>query len=855
MNDSIRIKGANENNLKNITLDIPKNKLIVLTGVSGSGKSSLAFDTLQKECQRQYMESMAMITENVSKPKVESIIGLSPAISVDQRVYNSSPRSTVGTVTEILTYLRVLYAKVGLRPCPKCNTMVEPPFEVDADVLNFWDRDIGTEEDESNVFRDNEIPNTFSVCPNCKTHMPEIRMSNFSFNKPEGACPTCSGIGETTGVNISKLLNEELSILDGGVSIWHAAEIKRFSNTLQNAGRYFGFPFDTSIPIKEYDDFQRNFLLYGIYTPHFKHRFPDVKYPTSVDDGRYDGIVNIIMNRFKERANDLNYRKKIEKLLIQRTCPDCNGTRLREESRRVTIAGKSIIDISKLSLDNLSIWLNSLPSQVPDKWETILNPILSDLRQRIKRLIDVGVGYLTLGRTSFTLSAGEYQRLRLASLLGSGLTGVLYVLDEPTTGLHQRDTGKLIRVLRQLRDLGNTVLVVEHDMELMKAADYIIDIGPGAGKNGGHLVTAGTPKEIESCKESVTVQCLLGYIQAQKNDLPPSKDCISIIGANENNLRNINVNIPLNQFTVISGVSGSGKSTLIFDILDKAANQHYNGANVKPGEHTEIRGWEKINRVITIDQTPIGRTPRSNAATYTDVFTSIRTIYANLEEAKKKKLTLKHFSFNVPGGRCEKCQGAGVLTISMHFLPDEQVCCPVCHGKRFKRDILDIKYKGYHIADILNMTISEAMQIFEDVKPVYDRLSVMSEVGIGYLQLGQAATTLSGGEAQRIKLAKELGKRNSGHTLYLLDEPTSGLHPYDVVKLISLLQNLVKEGNTVVVIEHNMEVIKSANWIIDMGPEGGEQGGLIVAEGTQEQIARIQSSITGKYLFNNSSTM
>ncbi|PJI06509.1 MULTISPECIES: excinuclease ABC subunit UvrA [Clostridium] len=835
MKDYIWVEGAREHNLKNISLKIPKNKLIVLTGLSGSGKSSLAFDTLQKECQRQYMESLGMITENINKPNVRLIKGLSPSISVNQRVLNCSPRSTVGTVTEIFTYLRVLYARFGERYCSNCGEKITPSFNQSGEDYNDSDNN------------GDGLEKKFILCPNCKNKIFELGMSNFSFNKPEGACPKCMGLGKISKVNMKTLLNEELSVLDGAVSIWCSAEIKRFSSTLVNAGKYFGFPFDPSIPVKDYNNIQKNLLLYGIYDIRFKKNFPNIDFPKSVDNGRFDGIVNIVLRRYEERGDDINYRKKISKLIIEDVCPDCKGSRLRKESREVILGDKSITEVSKMSLYELMDWINELPNKVIPKCRLIIEQTLSNLRERVRRLIDVGLGYLTMGRASLTLSAGEYQRLRLASLLGSGLTGVLYVLDEPTTGLHQRDTDRLIKVLKQLRDLGNTVMVIEHDTEMMKAADYIIDIGPGAGKKGGNVIIAGTLNDVLNCNESITGRFLSGkeLIEIPKKRLLGNGKFIRIKGARENNLKNINVNIPLGVFVAITGVSGSGKSTLMFDILAKFAQ---NSSSQIGNKCDSITGLEYIDKVITINQTAIGRTPRSNAATYTEVFNLIRDLFSKLEYSRKNNLKPKHFSFNVSGGRCEKCQGAGVLMIPMHFLPDEQVLCPECHGKRFQKKILGAKYKDKTISDVLNMTIDEAILLFENENKIKTKLLLMKKVGIGYLQLGQPATTLSGGEAQRIKLAKELGKSSKGHTLYIIDEPTTGLHPQDVKQLILVLQKLVSNNNTVIVIEHNLEVIKVADWIIDLGPEGGDKGGEIVAEGTPEEIMHSPKSITGMCL-------
>jgi excinuclease ABC subunit A len=597
---------------------------------------------------------------------------------------------------------------------------------------------------------------------------------------------------------------------------------------------------------------QRDLLLYGVYGPQFRRHYPDAKPPRTVGQGSFEGVVTSILRRHEDHTRSPDSRDDIERLLITQICPDCLGERLRPESRQVTVKGRTIVELARLPLTELTAWLDRTAQDLPPEEADIAGSALTGLQERARRLVDVGAGYLSLDRASPTLSAGEAQRLRLAALLGSGLTGVLYVLDEPTIGLHPRDTGRLIGVLCRLRDMGNTVLVVEHDLEVIRAADYIVDMGPGAGEHGGEVVAAGPPEDIAACPASATGDYLAGRaripIPAQRR--PTNGKNLTIHGAREHNLKNITVELPLGLFVAVTGVSGSGKSSLLLDILDQAARQRFYGAGDPPGEHDAITGWEHLDKIVTIDQAAIGRTPRSNAATYTDTFTPIRQAFASTEQAKAQKLTARHFSFNVPGGRCERCSGAGVLTINMHFLPDVEVRCPACHGKRFTREVLGITYRGHSIADVLDMTIEEALLLFEDVPAAEDRLSLMVDVGLGYLKLGQPATTLSGGEAQRVKLAKELGRarRVKGHTLYLLDEPTTGLHIADVVRLLTVLQRLVDAGNTVVVIEHNLDVIRAADWIIDLGPEGGEAGGQLVAQGTPEQVAKAATSHTGRFL-------
>ncbi|MDQ3706313.1 MAG: excinuclease ABC subunit UvrA [Chloroflexota bacterium] len=838
MSDTITIRGARLHNLKNITLSIPKNKLVVLTGLSGSGKSTLAFDTLHQEAIRQYLESVGMVTYQ-QKPSVERIEGLSPSISIDQHLTNHSPRSTVGTVTEVFTYLRILFARVGQQPCPACGQGVPPSHNVTG--LELLEEDSA---DDPSAAAENTYP-----CPHCGAGVPELGMAHFSFNKPEGACPNCTGLGVVYAANLSLLIDPARNIPDGGVIRWVSPEIKRHLETLQLAAGHFGLAFDPATPIGEFREAQRDLLLYGSHSTQFRRHYPHIEPPQNVNQGRFEGVVTTLMRRYQEHAQDADYRERMEQLLVTQTCPDCRGTRLRPQSRRVTVAGLSIIDVSQMPFTALQTWVERLPGAVPAEERDIIQPIIDDLGERIRRLVNVGAGYLNMARSSPTLSAGEAQRLRLAALLGSSLTGVMYVFDEPTVGLHQRDTSQLIDVLRRLRDLGNTVLVVEHDLDVIRAADHVIDFGPGAGQHGGRIVAEGAPGEIAAYTASVTGDYLAGRATLPGSRLRRGNGKRLVIrGAREHNLKNISVGIPLGTLTVVSGVSGSGKSSLMLDILDRGARQHFNNATEAPGEHDGIDGWEHLDKIISIDQAAITRTSRSNAATYTDAFTPIRQIFAETPEARRRNLNPGHFSFNVPGGHCERCKGAGTLTVNMHFLPDVQVRCPSCRGRRFKPEVLAVSYRGYDIAGILDLTIDEAMPVFQDVPAVASRLSLMSEVGLGYLQLGQPANTLSGGEAQRIKLAKELARRTTGRTLYLLDEPTTGLHPADVARLLALLQRLVDGGNTVVIIEHHIGVIAAADWIIDLGPEGGEAGGYVVAEGTPEDIAQVPESFTGRFL-------
>ncbi|MHB0874984.1 MAG: excinuclease ABC subunit UvrA [Anaerolineae bacterium] len=840
--DAITIKGARLHNLKNVTLTIPKNRLVVFTGLSGSGKSTLAFDTLHKEGQRQYLESLGLVGYGLSKPQVDAIIGLSPSISVDQHLTNRSPRSTVGTVTEVFTYLRVLFARLGHRPCPACGADIPPEQDVDGEV---WDDEAGDDAVD-------QVPEDTDAypCPACGALAPRMAMGHFSFNKPAGACPACTGLGVVHEARVEQLVDEERSIVDGAVYGWDAFTIERYVACLRAAGEHYGFVFDAALPVKALGPAQRDLLLHGVNSPQFRRHYPHVQPPATVRHGRFEGVLTNLLRRYADHIQDADYRERMDRFLFQQTCPECQGTRLRPASRQVTVVGQNIVAVSRLPLAQLADWIERLRDGMPSEEWIIAEPIVTDLRERVRRLVDVGVGYLTLERSSPTLSAGEAQRLCLAALLGSGLTGVMYILDEPTIGLHPRDTGRLVKVLRDLRDLENTVLVVEHDPDVMRASDYLVDIGPGAGRNGGRVVAAGSPAEVAAHPDSTTGQYLSGRvaIPLPERRRPATGRHLTIRGARAHNLKNLTVSLPLGMLVAVTGVSGSGKSSLMFDILDRAARQRFNGASDQPGEHDAIEGWEHLGKVVTLDQTAIARTPRSNAATYTDAFGPIRDAFAATAEARRCGLSAKHFSFNVPGGRCDRCEGAGVLTMEMHFLPDVQVRCPACHGRRFKRDVLAVQYRGHDVASVLQMTIEEALALFQDVPAAAARLGIMIDVGLGYLQLGQPATTLSGGEAQRVKLAKELARRASGRTLYLLDEPTTGLHMADTARLLAVLQRLVDAGNTVVVVEHNLDVIKTADWVIDLGPEGGEAGGRIVAEGTPEDVARVPGSFTGAFL-------
>ena len=840
MAETITVRGARLHNLKNIALSIPKNQLVVLTGVSGSGKSTLGFDILNKEGQRQYLESLGLVPFGMAKPPVDAITGLSPSVSIDQHLTNRSPRSTVGTTTDVYTWLRVLFARLGHRPCPACGRDIPPSFD---STTADWEGEASLAEDET-FAPDDTVP-----CPHCGAAVPALVMGHFSFNKPEGACPTCTGLGVVQQANLSRLVDEDKSIPAGAVQGWNTLFVNYQLSVLRAAAAHYGFDFDLDRSVKDFTPAQRDLLFFGVDSPHFRCQFPGVEPPKTVSGGRFEGIATALLRRYADHSQDPDYLEKLDDLVITATCPDCEGTRLRAESRAVTVHGETIIALARLSLGDLNAWLRDLPGVLTSDERLIAVPVLDPLHEGIARLVEVGAGYLTLERSTPTLSAGEAQRLRLASLLGSSLSGVLYVFDEPTIGLHQRDTHRLMGVLRRLRDLGNTVLVIEHDLDMIRAADYLVDFGPGAGKHGGEVVAAGTPAEVAEQRPSVTGDYLAG-----RTTIPvpsrrrPTEKTLTVHGARHHNLQNITVRFPLGLLVAVTGVSGSGKSSLVFDILDPALRQRLFGASEPSGEHNALEGAEQLDKIITIDQSHIGRIPRSNAATYSDLFTPIREAFAATPEARHKGWSARHFSFNVPGGRCERCEGMGVLTVQMQLLPAMEVRCPACHGRRFTAETLAVHYDGYDISQVLDLTVEEALALFQAVPAARSRLQVLADVGLGYLQLGQPATTLSGGEAQRVKLAKELGRRVTGRTLYLLDEPTTGLHLADTARLLGVLHRLVEAGNTVLVVEHNLDVVKAADWVIDLGPEGGAAGGRVIAEGTPEQIAQTPGSYTGQYL-------
>ncbi len=823
MKDYIEIRGARENNLKNVTLRIPKHKLVVLTGPSGSGKSTLAMDTLQRECQRQYMESMGMTSDAVAKPKVDSIVGLSPSISVGQHVTNRNPRSTVGTVTDIHTYLRVIYEKLGERGCPTCGTRFVPGPDSAAD---------GDPEGAAGTIR----------CPGCSAELERWTVRHYSYNTPEGACETCSGLGHTVMLDLDAVFDQDRSLLGGCVTFWYDVINKYNAAILQTAGNHYGFEFDPNLPLRDYGQAQRDLLYYGAESEEFMRHYPDAKPPKSVTAGKFEGVIPGIWRRYKDKGGESGEAA----LFREHVCESCNGAKLKAAIREVTVGGVSIAEIADWALEDAHSWLERLMGEMPADDQELIGSMLHDLTVRMKRIVDVGLGYLSLNRQSVTLSGGEAQRLRLASVIGSGLTGVLYILDEPTAGLHPRDTAGLIHVLKQLRDLGNTVLVIEHDIEMMRAADHVIDMGPGAGSFGGRVVGEGTLQELMSQPESVTGAYLLeeqsrrGIVRKRREG---NGQRLHVRDAFERNLKHIDVSFPLGCLIAVTGVSGSGKSTLLFDLVAAGGTdeQKRNGCE-------NITGYGAIDAIVKVDQSPIGRMSRSNVATYTDVYTAMRNLYAGLPEARAAGLTAKHFSFNTPGGRCEHCQGLGVVPMDMFFMPGMEVRCPVCRGQRFREEVLRIRYKGLSISELLDLTVQESLPLLAGNSKMDAQIGLLHEVGLGYLHWGQSIVTLSGGEGQRIRLAKELSGKSRQHMLYLLDEPSTGLHPRDTRQLLVLLNKLVDAGNTVIVVEHNLDIIRECDWIVDIGPEGGAGGGEVVAAGTPEVVANVAASHTGRFL-------
>ena len=931
----IKIRGANEHNLKNIDVDIPRNELVVLTGLSGSGKSSLAFDTIYAEGQRRYMESLSSYARQflgqMEKPDVESIEGLSPAISIDQKSTNRNPRSTVGTVTEIYDYFRLLYARIGIPHCPKCGKEIKKQT-VDQMTDQIMELPEGTKiqllapvvrgrkgthaklfekakksgyvrvrvdgsmyELTEEIILDKNIKHNIEIvvdrlivregiekrlsdsiesvltlaegllqvdviggetlnfsqsfsCPDCGISIEEIEPRSFSFNNPFGACPDCYGLGYKMEFDIDLMIPDKtLSINDGAITVigWQSCTDKgSFTRAILEAlCKEYGFDLDT--PFEDYPEAVQHVLIHGTDGKEVKVYYKGQR-GEGVYDVAFEGLLRNVERRYRETGSE-TMKAEYESFMQITPCHTCGGQRLKKDALAVTVGGMNIAEVTALSIEKLQKFLAELV--LTETQELIGGQILKEIKARTNFLMDVGLDYLTLSRATGTLSGGEAQRIRLATQIGSGLVGVAYILDEPSIGLHQRDNDKLLKTLKHLRDLGNTLIVVEHDEDTMKEADYIVDIGPGAGEHGGEVVAAGTAKEIMKNKKSVTGAYLSGRkkIPVPEERREP-KGFLKILGARENNLKNIDVEIPLGVMTCVTGVSGSGKSSLVNEILYKALAKELNRARTIPGKHTRIEGLEQVDKVINIDQSPIGRTPRSNPATYTGVFDLIRDLFAATADAKARGYKKGRFSFNVKGGRCEACSGDGILKIEMHFLPDVYVPCEVCHGKRYNRETLEVKYKGKSIYDVLNMTVEEALHFFENVPSIRRKMETLYDVGLSYIRLGQPSTTLSGGEAQRIKLAAELSKRSTGKTVYILDEPTTGLHFADVHKLTEILQKLSADGNTVVVIEHNLDVIKTADYLIDIGPEGGDKGGTVIAKGTPEQVAASECSYTGKYI-------
>ena len=931
----IKIRGANENNLKNLDVDIPRNELVVLTGLSGSGKSSLAFDTIYAEGQRRYMESLSSYARQflgqMEKPNVESIEGLSPAISIDQKSTNRNPRSTVGTVTEIYDYFRLLYARIGIPHCPKCGreikkqtvdqmvdqimklpertriqllapvvrgrkgthaklleqarksgyvrvqidgSLYELSEEIQLDknkkhnieivvdrlivkegiekrltdsietVLNLAEGRLMVDTMDGNI---QNFSQSFA-CPDCGISIDEIEPRSFSFNNPFGACPSCFGLGYKMEFDVDLMIpDKSLSIQQGAITVlgWQSCTDKgSFTRAILDAlAKEYGFDLDT--PFEEYPQKIRDILLYGTNGHQVKVYYKGQR-GEGVYDVAFEGLIKNVERRYRETGSDAT-KQEYETFMRITPCPACKGQRLKPEALAVTVGDKNIYEVTSLSISSLQEFLNEL--KLPPTQEMIGEQVLKEIRSRVGFLVNVGLDYLTLSRATGTLSGGEAQRIRLATQIGSGLVGVAYILDEPSIGLHQRDNDKLLATLKHLRDLGNSLIVVEHDEDTMRAADCIVDIGPGAGEHGGKLVAIGTAEEIMKNPDSITGQ----YLSGKKKIPVPSErrkptGFLIVRKAAENNLKNIDVKIPLGVMTCVTGVSGSGKSSLVNEILYKSLARKLNRARTIPGKHKCIEGVEQLDKVINIDQSPIGRTPRSNPATYTGVFDQIRDLFAATSDAKARGYKKGRFSFNVKGGRCEACSGDGILKIEMHFLPDVYVPCEVCHGKRYNRETLEVKYKGKNIYDVLNMTVEEALEFFDHVPSIKRKIQTLYDVGLSYIKLGQPSTELSGGEAQRIKLATELSKRGTGKTIYILDEPTTGLHFADVHKLIEILRRLSEGGNTVVVIEHNLDVIKTADYIIDIGPEGGDKGGTVIASGTPEEVAANPASYTGRYV-------
>ncbi|WP_146549621.1 excinuclease ABC subunit UvrA [Rummeliibacillus suwonensis] len=932
-NQEIIVQGARANNLKNINVKIPRDQLVVMTGLSGSGKSSLAFDTIYAEGQRRYVESLSAYARQflgqMDKPDVDAIEGLSPAISIDQKTTSRNPRSTVGTVTEIYDYLRLLFARVGKPICPEhgieitsqtieqmVDRIVQYPertklqllapmvsgrkgthvklledlkkqgyvrARIDGELRDLddhieleknkkhnievvIDRIVLKEGIESRLSDSLETAlkladgrvmvdvmgieellfSEHHACPICGFSIEELEPRMFSFNSPFGACPECDGLGTKLEVDKTLVIPDwDVTLNEGAIVPWIPTSSQFYPQLLKAVCNHYGI--DMDIPIKEIPKEQMDKILYGSGEDyihfHYENDFGNIR----DQDIQFEGVLHNVERRYKETSSDY-IREQMEKYMAQQPCPSCHGHRLKKETLAVKIADRHIGEVTELSIKEAYTFFSEL--KLSEKDMQIAHLILREIQERLSFLINVGLDYLTLNRSAGTLSGGEAQRIRLATQIGSRLTGVLYILDEPSIGLHQRDNDRLIATLQSMRDLGNTLIVVEHDEDTMLAADYLIDVGPGAGVHGGEIVAAGTPQQVMKNKKSLTGQYLSGkkFIPLPLERRKPDGRYLKIKGAKENNLKNVKVDLPLGVFIAVTGVSGSGKSTLVNEVLYKTLAQKLNGAKIKPGEVKDIEGIDQLEKVIDVDQSPIGRTPRSNPATYTGVFDDIRDVFAVTNEAKVRGYKKGRFSFNVKGGRCEACRGDGIIKIEMHFLPDVYVPCEVCHGKRYNRETLEVKYKDKSISDVLEMTVEDALEFFKNIPKIARKLQTIVDVGLGYIKLGQPATTLSGGEAQRVKLASELHKRSNGKSIYILDEPTTGLHTEDIARLLKVLQRLVDNGDTVLVIEHNLDVIKTVDYIIDMGPEGGDKGGTVIAKGTPEQVAETEGSYTGVYL-------
>lgn len=842
--NNIIVHGAAEHNLKEACFTIPKGKFVVLTGLSGSGKSSIAFAVLGQECTRQYLESLGMTTDHIPKAKVGATLGLSPSICISQRVTDTNPRSTVGTKTGILTIVRNLYAAIGQQLCVGCGALVKQSLQGKHKLTVIETEKVVKDEESSISAKKKKI--TYFDCPYCGEQLEKLKMEHFSLNTTTGTCEDCKGQGEIVSVDAAKLFDDKKSLQNGGIKIWDVSLAKYKVSVIKAASKYYGFVFDEDLPIESYTQEQKDFLLHGIFSPAFIKQYKDIEAPKKISDGKYEGIASSLLAQYK------NHPEEAQPYITSYSCLTCKGSGLGKLGRTVMVAGKTIIDAINLNLRELLTWFQSLEATVSEEELPVLAAFSHALQERISHLIEVGLHYLSLERSLPSLSAGESQRLKLANVLGSGLTGVLYVLDEPTTGLHPHDTAKLLYTLQKITAAGNTVLVIEHDPDVIANADYIIEVGPGRGSSGGKIVFSGTTAEVAACANSVTGPYLLKKNKLKFSPTSPRKTDKAIIihGASAHNLKNIDVAIPINQLVVMTGVSGSGKSTLLFDILDKAARNYLNNANETPGKHIAISGLEHIKRIVTVNQSTIGKTKssRSNIATYTGLYDLIRKIFAALPAAETRNFNMSSFSFNTSTERCENCNGAGIVEVDLAFMPEVEMECPVCMGMRFNENLLAVKFKEHHVADILAKTVSEAIPIFHDNKKIFDLLNLMSRVGLEHLILGQSTSTLSGGEAQRIKLASELSKSGTEKTLYLLDEPTTGLHPQEVEKLLIILRELVIKGHTVVLIEHNLDVIKAADHIFDFGPEGGVAGGRIVATGTPQEIITNKNSLTGRSL-------